>query len=83
MTSGGACSPHGTRQKERGNFMASSTELGVEKTLVLLKLDAIVRGLVGGILARFENAALKIVGVKMRQLDGLLAVSSGLVPAKR
>ncbi len=49
--------------------MASSTELGVEKTLVLLKLDAIVRGLVGGILARFENAALKIVGVKMRQLD--------------
>lgn len=49
--------------------MASSAELGIEKTLVLLKPDAIARGLAGSILARFENAALKIVGVKMRQLD--------------
>lgn len=49
--------------------MASSADLGVEKTLILLKPDAVSRGLAGRILARFENAALKIVGVKMKQLD--------------
>ncbi|MGH3568909.1 MAG: nucleoside-diphosphate kinase [Pseudonocardia sp.] len=49
--------------------MASSAELGVEKTLVLFKPDAVVRGLAGRILTRFEDAALKIVGVKMKQLD--------------
>lgn len=41
----------------------------VERTLVLLKPDAVVRGLAGRIIARFEDAALKIVGVKMKQMD--------------
>lgn len=36
-----------------------------EKTLVLLKPDAVARGLVGEILARFEKAGLKIVAMKM------------------
>lgn len=45
------------------------SDLGVERTLVLLKPDAVARGLAGRILARFEDAALKIVGVKMRHLD--------------
>lgn len=36
-----------------------------EKTLVLLKPDAVRRGLVGEILARFERVGLKIVGLKM------------------
>lgn len=49
--------------------MASSAELGVEKTLVLLKPDAVARGLAGRVLARFEDAALKVVGVKMKHLD--------------
>jgi nucleoside-diphosphate kinase len=49
--------------------MATPEELGVEKTLVLLKPDAVARGLAGRILARFEDAALKILGVKMKQLD--------------
>jgi nucleoside-diphosphate kinase len=49
--------------------MATSEELGVEKTLVLLKPDAVARGLAGRVLARFEDAALKIVGVKMKHLD--------------
>ncbi len=49
--------------------MASSAELGVEKTLVLLKPDAVSRGLAGRVLTRFEDAALKIVGVKMKHLD--------------
>lgn len=37
----------------------------MEKTLVVLKPDAIQRGLVGDILARFEKVGLKIVGSKM------------------
>ncbi len=40
-----------------------------EKTLVLIKPDAIQRGLVGEILARFERKGLKLVGMKMMRLD--------------
>jgi nucleoside-diphosphate kinase len=42
---------------------------GVERTLVLLKPDAVARGLAGNILTRFENALLKIVAAKMVVLD--------------
>ncbi|GAA0531642.1 nucleoside diphosphate kinase [Saccharopolyspora subtropica] len=41
----------------------------VQRTLVLLKPDAVARGLAGRILGRFEDALLKIVGVKMVQMD--------------
>jgi len=37
----------------------------MEKTLVILKPDAVQRGLVGEILTRFEKVGLKIVGMKM------------------
>lgn len=40
-----------------------------EKTLVLIKPDAIQRGLIGQIIARFEKKGLKMVGVKMMSLD--------------
>src|ERR1700719_990196 len=40
-----------------------------ERTLVVLKPDAVVRGLAGRIIQRFEDAALKIIGVKMREID--------------
>lgn len=46
---------------------------GIERTLVLLKPDAVARGLVGRILARFEDALLKIVGNKMVWMDAELA----------
>lgn len=36
-----------------------------ERTLVLLKPDAVARGLSGEIITRFERAGLKIVGLKM------------------
>lgn len=42
---------------------------GVERTLVLLKPDAVARGLAGQVLARFENALLKIVAAKMVWMD--------------
>jgi nucleoside-diphosphate kinase len=45
----------------------------VERTLVLLKPDAVARGLVGRLIQRFEDAGLKIVGIRMRQMDAELA----------
>jgi len=38
-----------------------------EQTLVLLKPDSVLRGLVGQILTRFENAGMKIVALKVVQ----------------
>ena len=38
----------------------------MERTLVLLKPDAVQRGLVGEILARFERKGLKLIGMKLR-----------------
>ena len=38
----------------------------MERTLVLLKPDAVQRGLIGNILSRFEAKGLKVVGMKMR-----------------
>ena len=40
-----------------------------ERTLVLIKPDAIQRGLMGRIVSRFETKGLKIVGCKMISLD--------------
>jgi nucleoside-diphosphate kinase len=40
-----------------------------ERTLVVLKPDAVVRGLTGRIIQRFEDASLKIIGMKMREMD--------------
>lgn len=45
----------------------------LERTLVLLKPDAVARGLVGRLIQRFEDAGLKIVGTKMKQMDPDLA----------
>ena len=39
------------------------------RTLVLLKPDAVERKLVGEILSRFESKGLKIVAMELRQLD--------------
>lgn len=45
----------------------------MERTLILIKPDAIARGLAGTVLGRFEQKGLKIAGMKMIQLtDGLL-----------
>lgn len=40
-----------------------------EKTLVIIKPDAIQRGLVGKITDRFEQKGLKLVGMKMMRLE--------------
>lgn len=39
----------------------------MERTLIILKPDAVKRGIVGEVLTRFERTGLKIVGMKMLQ----------------
>jgi nucleoside-diphosphate kinase len=45
----------------------------MERTLVLLKPDAVQRGLAGQILTRLEARGLKIVGIKLMRMDQALA----------
>lgn len=42
--------------------------MAVERTLILAKADAVVRGLVGEILARFERRGYTILGLKLMQV---------------
>jgi len=46
--------------------------LPLERTLVLLKPDALERALIGRIIARFEDKGLRIAGMKMMCLDAEL-----------
>ncbi|MBI1856821.1 nucleoside-diphosphate kinase [Candidatus Saccharibacteria bacterium] len=41
----------------------------MERTLIILKPDAVKRGIVGEVLTRFERVGLKVVGCKMLQPD--------------
>jgi nucleoside-diphosphate kinase len=41
----------------------------IERTLVVLKPDAVARGFVGKVIQRFEDAGLKIVASKMKVMD--------------
>ena len=42
------------------------------RTLVLLKPDAVERGLVGNIIQRFESKGLALVAMELRQLDAAI-----------
>jgi nucleoside-diphosphate kinase len=44
-----------------------------ERTLVLVKPDAVQRGLVGEVVARFESKGLRIVALKLMRMDEELA----------
>lgn len=45
----------------------------METTLIILKPDAVQRGLMGRILTRFEDKGLQVVGCKMMQISHKLA----------
>lgn len=45
----------------------------MERTLILVKPDAMQRGLAGEILVRLERRGLRIAGLKLLQVDGPLA----------
>src|ERR1700744_6677531 len=52
----------------KGLFVADSQQLP-ERPLVVLKPDAVVRGLAGRIIQRFEAASLKVMGMNIREID--------------
>ncbi len=41
----------------------------IQRTLVLIKPDGVMRGLVGEVIKRFENKGLKMIGLKMVCID--------------
>lgn len=45
----------------------------MQRTLILIKPDAVQRGLIGEILSRLERKGLKIIALKMLQMDNNLA----------
>ncbi|MSQ90098.1 MAG: nucleoside-diphosphate kinase [Phycisphaerales bacterium] len=45
----------------------------METTLIILKPDAVQRGLIGSITSRFEQKGLQVVGMKMMKISGELA----------
>jgi len=45
----------------------------MQRTLILIKPDAVQRGLIGKILTRFERRGLKIIAMKLMQLDEEMA----------
>jgi nucleoside-diphosphate kinase len=45
----------------------------MERSLIILKPDAVQRGLIGPILTRLEQRGLKLAGLKMIQIDDALA----------
>ncbi len=45
----------------------------MERTFIMLKPDAVQRGLIGAIIARFEGKGCKLVGMKLIQVDRTLA----------
>lgn len=56
--------------------------MGIEKTLAVIKPDALEKGIIGEICVRIEEASLKIVGMKMLALtkqraEGFYAVHKG------
>ncbi len=55
----------------------------MEKTFIILKPDAVQRGLVGEIIARFERRGLKLVAMKMIQVSNELASEHYAVHAER
>jgi nucleoside-diphosphate kinase len=45
----------------------------LERTLIIIKPDGVERGLIGTIIARFEQRGLKLAGMKMMQVSNQLA----------
>ncbi len=52
--------------------MSKMPQQAMEQTLILIKPDAVQRGLVGAIISRLERRGLKIIALKMLQIDEAL-----------
>jgi nucleoside-diphosphate kinase len=55
----------------------------MERTFILIKPDAVQRGLVGEIIKRFEQRGLRIIGMKFLQVSEALAKKHYAVHAER
>jgi nucleoside-diphosphate kinase len=58
-----------------GNQHETAEEFTMQTTLIILKPDAVQRGVMGRILARFEDKGLQVVGCKMMQISQSLAAT--------
>ena len=66
--------PHTMRRNQQDVLAGTNHMVHIEETLVLIKPDALERGLAGEILRRFEAAGLRIRNVRWASLSpGLLA----------
>jgi nucleoside-diphosphate kinase len=54
-----------------------------QRTLILIKPDAVQRGLIGRIVERYEQRGLRIVGMKLMQADRALAEQHYAVHAEK
>ncbi len=54
------------------NLQLSAQVYMHEKSLIIIKPDAVQRNLIGQIVSRFENKGLKIIGLKMMNLEDAL-----------
>jgi len=68
-------------RKQKG-YMMKEKAMAAERTLAMVKPDAVRKGVIGEILNRIENNNLKIVGIKMHHLskqkaEGFYAVHQG------
>lgn len=59
----------------RGARDVAWEKLGMQTTLIILKPDAVQRGLMGRIIARFEDKGLHVVGCKLMQITQELAAT--------
>ena len=61
----------GVAEGGAGATTALATLCGMtQRTLVLIKPDAVRRGLIGNVLSRFESKGLRIVAMEQRTIDG-------------
>ena len=60
----------------------------MERTFIVFKPDAVMRGIIGEIISSFEQAGLKIIGIKMvrpdyeHYLSNIMKVSAALKTRK-
>lgn len=52
-----------------GRKMNSENSTSLSRTLILVKPDGVQRGLIGEIISRFERVGLKIIGMKLMQIN--------------
>ena len=53
--------------------------MAVQRTLSIIKPDAVAKNVIGEIYARFEKAGLKVIAARMERRDIILALGGGVV----